>query len=158
MLLDISVHSPSDLDHLFKYLTFEPDDAFDTCCRNYLAERLLPVKTNNLHHGWIAGSPNSNPPDTAIDKLFEEIKGEGPFDTEEEEGRWWQQLPLVPAITGILLRRQTHRRWKPAALAHILLVCMDSRKSITSLGGNGLTFSRLGEMNVSAIALGNLSL
>ncbi|KAF7906091.1 hypothetical protein EAF00_000370 [Botryotinia globosa] len=34
LLLDISVHSPSDSEHWFKYLTFEPDVAFDMLDRN----------------------------------------------------------------------------------------------------------------------------
>jgi hypothetical protein len=45
--------------------------------------------------------------------------GEGPFDDEEQEGQCWKQLPLVPAVTGVLLRQQNRRRWKPAALAHM---------------------------------------
>jgi hypothetical protein len=78
--------------------------------------------------------------------------GDGPFDDEEQEGQWWQQLPLVPAVTGVLLRQQTaddgsRRRW------HICLpVCLDSRKFITSLGGNGSMFSSSGRTNVSATA------
>lgn len=32
---------------------------------------------------------------------------------------WWQNLPLVPAVTGVILRQQNRRRWKPTALAHM---------------------------------------
>lgn len=35
-----------------------------------------------------------------------------------QQGQWWQSLPMVPAVTGVLLRQQT-RQWKPAALAHM---------------------------------------
>ncbi|KAJ5133024.1 hypothetical protein N7448_007182 [Penicillium atrosanguineum] len=45
--------------------------------------------------------------------------GERPFDDGEEEDQWWQQLPLVPAVTGVLLRQQNRRRWKPTALAQM---------------------------------------
>jgi hypothetical protein len=45
--------------------------------------------------------------------------GEGPFNTEEQEMQWWQQLPLVPVITSVLLRQQNRRRWKPTALAQM---------------------------------------
>jgi hypothetical protein len=45
--------------------------------------------------------------------------GEGSFDNEEQEEQWWQQLPLVPAVTGVLLRQQNRRRWEPAALTYI---------------------------------------
>ena len=119
LLLDISVYSPSDSDHWFKYLTFEPDVASDTCGRDQHAEQSMLVQASDCHHGWIAGSRNSIPPSVAIDRVFEEIMGEGPFDDEEQEGQWWQQLPLVPAVTGVLLRQQNRRRWKPAALAHM---------------------------------------
>lgn len=46
--------------------------------------------------------------------------GEGPFEDEEQEMQWWRTLPLVPAISAVLLRRQTRRRWKPDAIANML--------------------------------------
>ncbi|TVY38287.1 hypothetical protein LOCC1_G007043 [Lachnellula occidentalis] len=119
LLLDISVYSPSDSEHWFKYLTFEPDVASAMCGRHQHAEQSMLVKASNHHHGWNAGSRNSIPPATAIDRVFGQIMSEGPFPDEEQEGQWWQQLPLVPAVTGVLLRQQNRRRWKPAALAHM---------------------------------------
>ena len=44
---------------------------------------------------------------------------EGVYWTDGEENRWWRGLPLVPAVTGLLLRQQTRRRWKPVSLAHL---------------------------------------
>lgn len=32
------------------------------------------------------------------------------------ESQWWQQVPSVPAITGLLLRQQTRRQWSPRTL------------------------------------------
>lgn len=64
------------------------------------------VKASDHHHGWNAGSRTSIPTPAAIEKVFDEIMSEGPFDDEEQEGQWWQQLPLVPAVTGVLLRQQ----------------------------------------------------
>ncbi|KAH7370890.1 hypothetical protein BKA65DRAFT_562826 [Rhexocercosporidium sp. MPI-PUGE-AT-0058] len=119
LLLDISVYSPSDSEHWFKYLTVEPDDAPDRCGRIQHAEQSMLVKATDQHHGWVAGSRISIPSQDAIHNIFDEIMSEGPFDDEEEEGQWWQQLPLVPAVTGVLLRQQSRRRWKPAALAHM---------------------------------------
>lgn len=121
LLLDISVYSPSDSKHWFKYLTFQPDAASDMCGQDQqLAEQQsMSVKVSDHHHGWIAGSQLSLPPSVAVNKVFDEIMGEGPFDDEIQEGQWWQQLPLVPAVTGVLLRQQNRRRWKPAALAHM---------------------------------------
>ena len=119
LLLDISVYSPSDSEHWFKYLTFEPDVASDMCGRDQHAEQSMLVKASDHRHGWIAGRQHSIRDSVIIDKVFEEIMGEGPFDDEEQEAQWWQQLPLVPAVTGVLLRQQNRRRWKPAALGHM---------------------------------------
>ncbi|PQE16276.1 Oxoglutarate iron-dependent oxygenase protein [Rutstroemia sp. NJR-2017a WRK4] len=114
LLLDISVFSPSDSEHWFKYLAFESDIAADIWDRDQHAKQPMLV---DHRHGWIAGNRNSIPTPAAIHKVFEEIMEAGPFDDEEQEGQWWQQLPLVPAVTGVLLRQQNRRRWKPAALA-----------------------------------------
>ncbi|PVH74316.1 hypothetical protein DL98DRAFT_604817 [Cadophora sp. DSE1049] len=121
LLLDVSIYSPSDSEHWFKYLTFEPDFASDMCGRDQYAKQTMMIKAEatDHHHGWIAGCRNSIPTSTAIEKTFEEIMGEGPFDDEEQERQWWQQLPLVPAVTGVLLRQQNRRRFKPTALAHM---------------------------------------
>ncbi|KFA63266.1 hypothetical protein S40285_06915 [Stachybotrys chlorohalonatus IBT 40285] len=56
----------------------------------------------------------------AIERKFDEIMGEGPFEDEELEMWWWQTLPLVPGVAVVLLRQQTRRRWKPVALANML--------------------------------------
>ena len=119
LLLDISVYSPSDSEHWFKYLTFEPDVASDMCGRDQDAEQSMLVKASDHHHGWVAGRRNVIHPPAAIEKIFGEIMGGALFGSEEEEGQWWQQLPLVPAVTSVLLRQQTRRRWKPAALTHM---------------------------------------
>ncbi|KAL2832168.1 hypothetical protein BDW59DRAFT_157626 [Aspergillus cavernicola] len=119
LLLDISVHSPSDSEHWFKYLTFGPDIPSDKCDRGLCEEQSMLVKLDDHQHGWIAGSQDSTPPPAGINKVFDEIMGEGPFDNDEQENQWWQQLPLVPVVTGVLLRQQNRRRWRPTALAQM---------------------------------------
>jgi len=119
LLLDISVHSPSDSEHWFKYLTFRPDIPSDECGQDRYAKQSMLVKVDDHQHGWIGGIPDSALTDVAIHKVFDEIMGEGPFDDDEQENHWWQQLPLVPAVTGVLLRQQNRRRWKPTALAQM---------------------------------------
>jgi hypothetical protein len=119
LLLDISVHSPSDSEHCFKYLTFGPDITSDKCDSSLDTEQSMMVKVDDHRHGWIAGSQIATPPQPSIHKVFDEIMGEGPFHDSEEEDRWWQQLPLVPAVTGVLLRQQTRRRWKQTALGQM---------------------------------------
>lgn len=142
LLLDISVHFPSDSKHWFKYLTFRPGVPFDKCERSRCEEQSLLVKVDDHQHGWIAGSRDSALTEPPIEKVFDEIMGEGPFDDDEQESHWWQQLPLVPAVTVVLLRQQSRRRWKPKALVKCLPAFPSSRKFITSLGGNGLMVSR----------------
>ncbi len=112
LLLDISVHSPSDSEHWFNYLTFRPDiPSNKTDWDPYDEDQAMPVNADGHQHSPLTSH--------AISKVFDEIMGEGPFDTDEQENQWWQQLPLVPAVTGVLLRQQTRRRWKPVALAHM---------------------------------------
>ncbi|ROW12397.1 hypothetical protein VMCG_00510 [Cytospora schulzeri] len=123
LLLDISVYSPSDSEHWFKYLTFGPDTPSDQCSWKEIAgQAMLATLVDGRHqHGWYATcrSHHRAPIEYAIKKVFVEIMGEGPFDTDEQEGQWWRQLPLVPAVTGVLLRQQNRRRWKAAALAQM---------------------------------------
>ncbi|KAF1984549.1 hypothetical protein K402DRAFT_455721 [Aulographum hederae CBS 113979] len=116
LTLDISVYSPSDSQHRFNYLTFESDTTSDTCDEHRLAERPMLSNPCENYQGLSAGARQSR---AAINKVFEEIMGESPFDDDEQERRWWQQLPLVPAVTGVLLRQQTRRRWKPDALVQM---------------------------------------
>ncbi|KAI1310082.1 hypothetical protein F5Y03DRAFT_346819 [Xylaria venustula] len=70
-------------------------------------------------HGWAAGFRHSAPPRAAICKVFHSVMGEGPFDSEQSELEWWDQLLPVPAVTSLLLRQQNRRRWKPGSLAHM---------------------------------------
>jgi hypothetical protein len=62
------------------------------------------VKVDDYQHGWIVGNRDYTPTGLAIHKVFDEIMGEWPFDDDEKKNQWWQQLPLVPSVTGVLLR------------------------------------------------------
>ncbi|KAK2033461.1 hypothetical protein LX32DRAFT_704998 [Colletotrichum zoysiae] len=119
LLLDIGVYSPSDSRHWFKYLTFGPDISSVECERDRYIQKPIMSEFDDSQHGWIAGSQKSPPGSTAINKVFDEIMGEGPFDDDEQEKQWWLQLPLVPVVTGVLLRQQSRRRWKPKALSQM---------------------------------------
>lgn len=111
LILDISIYSPSDSKHWFKYLTFMPDTPL---------EQTIPTKVyDDPQHGWVAGFRHSAPSMMAICKIFHSIMDEGPFDSEQLELQWWDQLPSVPAVTSVLLRQQNRRRWKPDSLAHM---------------------------------------
>jgi hypothetical protein len=110
LILDISIYSPSDSEHWFKYLTFLPDTPSQT--RSTKAY-------DDAQHGWVAGSRHAAPPRWAFSKVFHAVMDQGPFDSDDSEFEWWDQLPSVPAVTSLLLRQQNRRRWKPDALAHM---------------------------------------
>lgn len=242
LLLDISIHSPSDSKYLLKYLTFEPDMSFSTS--SSLGDTGLPASAGHDWNNWSAigraGNPihktfnlirlhdpssyiDDAPPDTedssldlddslsdtddsfsdagnqpphtnddstgtmenssswdhsstdTNDALFDdmhdslsdinnslyEVDGsssddmdvslfninnslfddiddsssdediyeearssesddssyyESVYEEDTSESPWWQQVPSVPAITGLLLRQQTRRRWLPSTL------------------------------------------
>lgn len=112
--LDISIHSPSDSQHWFKYLTFGPD--------TFPCSQVTRSQRDDPENAWIAGKPSSAPPEAALCKVFAEVLGEpdGPFFNTKEESKWWQTLPQVPAITSVLLRLQNRRRWRPSTLTQML--------------------------------------
>ncbi|XDG01969.1 hypothetical protein ABKA04_001584 [Annulohypoxylon sp. FPYF3050] len=120
LLLDISLYSPSDSKHWFKYLTCGPDIPSDKYNRHRSLDQVARVEDDGHQRLWNADDRNPNLQRFAINKLFEDIMGEGPFNTDEQEWQWFRQLPAVPAVTGLLLRQETRRRWKPLALLEML--------------------------------------
>ncbi|KAK3688423.1 hypothetical protein B0T22DRAFT_459394 [Podospora appendiculata] len=102
LTLDISIYSPSDPEIWLNFLNFDDDDVDDP------------------QHGWVAGSRHTAPHRWAFHKVFNVVMEPGPFDSDDAEFEWWDQLPSVPAVTSLLLRQQNHRRWNPNALAHML--------------------------------------
>lgn len=78
------------------------------------------AKLDDHQHGWLGGSQDVAPDQYAIYNGFREIMGEGPFVDEEPEYQWWRQLPSIPAVTGVLLRQQSRRRWKPKSLVILI--------------------------------------
>jgi hypothetical protein len=119
LVLDISVYSPSDNQHWFRYLSFCSDTNLGKCLSHHGQEQITTLM-NNPAHGWVAGQQVLPPGRLATQVTFDEIMGEGPFDDEEPEMQWWRSLPLVPVVGVVLLRQQTRRRWKPIALANLL--------------------------------------
>ncbi|KAL7819776.1 hypothetical protein V8C26DRAFT_395173 [Trichoderma gracile] len=118
LTLDITIYSPSDSKHWFKYLTFLPDTPADV--RDGGAEQTMSDQVrDDAQHGWMDGVRQSAPPKSAISKIFHPVMDDGPFDSELLELQWWDQLPLIPAVTKVLLRQQNRRRWKPTSLAHM---------------------------------------
>ncbi|KAI1504875.1 hypothetical protein F5X99DRAFT_431936 [Biscogniauxia marginata] len=91
LVLDISVYSPSDNQHWFKYLSFCSDTNLGECSSRRGHEQGTTL-VNDPAHGWVAG----------------------------QQMQWWRGLPFVPVVGVVLLRQQTRRRWKPVALANML--------------------------------------
>lgn len=121
LTLDISVYSTSDPEHWFKYLTFEPDDDEDDVPR---LNQAVPSQINDdARHRWDTTGQEAMTADAAVMNVFTRILDDplGEFD-DEEMGRfgWWRELPPVPAVTRLLLRQQTRRRWEPEALEEML--------------------------------------
>jgi hypothetical protein len=119
LILDISIYSPSDSKHWFKYLTFMPDTPSDMLGSEEIEQMISNKAYNDPQHGWVTDFRHSAPPTAAIRKVFHSVMGEGPFDGEHLELQWWDQLPSVPVVTSLLLRQQNRRRWKPSSLAHM---------------------------------------
>ncbi|KAH8676032.1 hypothetical protein BX600DRAFT_432565 [Xylariales sp. PMI_506] len=113
LTLDLSTHSLSDSHHWFKYLTFGPDTLPQS--------QTIISQQGDPEHGWRSGNLPSAPSSSALNKVFTEVlnEHEGVFLNEVEERKWWKSLPQVPAITGILLRLQNRRRWRPSSLIHM---------------------------------------
>ncbi|CAG1961584.1 unnamed protein product [Fusarium graminearum] len=105
LVLDISVYSPTDNQHWFKYLDFRPDNDLDDQETAIL---------DDPAHGWVAGQNNSDAGILPTTALFDDIMCDKPF------GSWWLSLPLVPVVGAVLLRQQTRRRWNQLALANML--------------------------------------
>jgi hypothetical protein len=121
LILDISIYSPSDSTHWFKYLTFMPDTPLDTLDGRHGIDQIVSSKPvyNDPQHGWVDGFRQCAPHRSAVAKVFHSVMEEGPFESDQAELQWWDRLPSVPAVTTLLLRQQNRRRWKPEALAHM---------------------------------------
>ncbi|KAI7773818.1 hypothetical protein LA080_009854 [Diaporthe eres] len=97
LLLDISIHSPSDSNYLLKYLTFKPDISLDDCSSLDDVEDM--EKAGRTWKEWSAAGKV----DTAIKNTSRLIKLEDQSPDEEaldREIEWLDRLPDVPAVTG----------------------------------------------------------
>ncbi|KAJ4345654.1 uncharacterized protein N0V89_011788 [Didymosphaeria variabile] len=110
LTLDISVHSPSDNQHFFKYICFEHADVH----RSKGVAQQTSLQHTPLHDSIHNAAL---PPDfTVIDRLFPDIDFS---DAEDGDAAFWATVPQVHSVTGLLLRRQTRRRWDPQALIQL---------------------------------------
>ena len=85
-MLDVSVYSPSDAMHQFKYMQL--GSGAMSLSEDY---RDL-TNVNDLDHGWVNGSQISKPSEDSVHRLFEDIEMLEDF---------WEKLPVVSAITEL---------------------------------------------------------
>lgn len=125
LTLDISVYSTSDAEHWFKYLTFEPDDDEDDVSRSdqALARQVDDDDDDDARHRWDTSGWDVTAAQSAVQNVFTRTLGDPLGEFEDEPMGilgWWRELPLVPAVTRLLLRQQTRRRWDPQAIVEML--------------------------------------
>lgn len=77
LVLDISIHSPSDSDLWFKYLTFVPDMTPENCDWKKRLPKPIQVNFNDKKHGWIAGHRVSPPRPVLTEDMFGAIAWNG---------------------------------------------------------------------------------
>jgi len=105
LVLDISVHSPSDTKHHFKNLHIGSDAASKL---DYEENT-----TTDRSHGWVNGKQVNGPSEHSVNRLFGEI---------EMDDGFWQTVPHVTAVSKLLLRRQSRYRWTGETIAELLKV------------------------------------
>ncbi|KAH9232622.1 hypothetical protein K456DRAFT_1839384 [Colletotrichum gloeosporioides 23] len=107
LMLDISIHSPSDSDHWFKYLTFVPDTSPEHYDWNRRLTKPIRAKFDDKKHGRIAGHRVSPQKPVLIEDMHMKKMA-----TEADKQRqiWWERLRPVPAVTGVILRQQNRRQ------------------------------------------------
>ena len=111
MTLDLSIYSPSDAEHYFKYIRFEPSNALS---RNR-------IRGQASHHVPVHSTMRSLDAVLRIFTLFilTDLDASG-HETSESGEEFWASIPQVSCVTRLLLRRQTRRRWDPIAISRLL--------------------------------------
>lgn len=117
LLLDISVYSRTDPEyHYHKDYAIKPDVPSNECNSAASMHQLLRAKATDRRSKRFWAEPDHPDTHKSLGLL---AANDILFDNGEREAHWWQQMPLVPAVTGILLRQQTRRQWSPVTLAHM---------------------------------------
>lgn len=126
LTLDISIYSESDARHSLKHLTCEPDLASEE--GNASREKELTKIARGMRsdrHRKGGRVKQMLLLDHGIEKTFANImsmhfSGHSLEAAQERRHQWWQKLPQVPAVTRLLLRQQTQRRWHLDTVAKML--------------------------------------
>lgn len=117
LLLDISIHSPSDSNYLLKYLTFEPDNTSNESLG--LGDWNCINTAGQNWNDWSAAGKADKPIRKTLNSIC--LDDSSPDDDVlDREVEWWDRLPEVSAVTGLLLRQQTRRRWISSTFEEML--------------------------------------
>lgn len=118
-ILELSVHSPSDLKHQFDYCAFDKDiypHRFDgQCADDEYSNHLTRELHGNARLGYQCGLVRRRTGGIHELRMFQSIELDF-GDIQDEQSR---KLPHVQAAKGLLVRRQHYRRFRPQALADI---------------------------------------
>ena len=100
----------------------------------------MPITaSDDAQHGWVAGSRHAAPPRRAFFKVFYGIMDEGPFESDDAEFEWWDQLPSVPVVTSLLLRQPKPPEMEAkGARTHVCPSPQASGSPLRALEGMGL--------------------
>lgn len=150
LVLDISVYSPSDSKHWFKYLTFEPDISSEVCITHFPSENEISTKPDDRHHGWDDGHQESLKLSTEF-SMKSWAKARSVTRSKKPNGgsnyHRCQRLRASYFVNKLVADgSQTH--W-----LNCLPVYLGSNIYTTNLGENGSMFSKNGRTSVSSSAL-----
>lgn len=111
MTLDLSIYSPSDAEHYFKYIRFEPAHALSQNGMRRQASDLVPIDS-------------TTPTLRSVERIFRnffftDMDAYG-HEISRDGEEFWASLPQVSCVTRLLLRRQTRRRWDAVAISRLL--------------------------------------
>jgi hypothetical protein len=104
LILEITACSPSDSDHWFKNYRF----GLDHDCAEDSAQQQRATVWHDPDHGWVNGQQVEAPSASAILRLFSILCV-----------NFAKPLPMVHAVTGLVIRRQLRRLIFPWALGRL---------------------------------------
>ena len=122
--LDISIYSPSDRQHVLKYVTFEPDlDVVAPLDPRQLNQTIARREANRAHVDRHRFHVNGHQKDVceSISKIFSPVDWFGNRRSAyTEKHKIMSFLPNVPAVKVLQLRLQNRRQWWPTTVQAII--------------------------------------
>ncbi|PVI03194.1 hypothetical protein DM02DRAFT_521358 [Periconia macrospinosa] len=111
LTLDISIHSPSDAEHYFNYIRFEPANAVGR-------DRTTGQGSDHVAVRGVVPSLQAIRRISA-EFFFIDFDASG-HETSASGEEFWASVPQVSCVSRLLLRRQTRRQWDPIAISRLI--------------------------------------